>query len=407
MNKTLTLTLPLAAIVLVGCGGSSSSDNNGPDTGGLPTTKQEFTSSATWVLTPVAGSSACFDFDANAEVTPCEGTAWDMRIKQGSGQRDTPQFYTNSGPLAAGKGGALGDTFNFSWKQLQGMKDTSTSPDGDPLLGPMFLTDSMDNAFASDNAFGGEAFAYVNQKILSKYSVFLISLDNTAAYDANSADIYAVQFVDYYGGATGSTSGYPKVRYAKLSDLTNVKEVSINASTNWAYFDLTTGEVTEKAGTWQLGFNRYNIITNSGDSGSGSVGSFLAQKANGFYNEDGSVKTDKLTDATLIANAKALLTNNSGWSTPSAADKWVKDSLTSALNPAYQGNVQTGLDYGFYLYTGLNASHPAGVHKFVANPENGVLLRSGEGNSYARVHLTNIENGQYTFNFEVAPASTK
>ncbi|MFY9178917.1 MAG: hypothetical protein WAO12_03945, partial [Venatoribacter sp.] len=113
---------------------------------------------------------------------------------------------------------------------------------------------------------------------------------------------------------------------------------------------------------------------------------------------------DKLTDATLIANAKALLTDNSGWSTPSAADKWVKDSLTSALNPAYQGNVQTGLDYGFYFYTGLNADHPAGKHAFIANPDNGVLLRSGEGNSYARVHLTNIAEGQYTFDFDVAPA---
>lgn len=403
MNKILTLTLPLAAIFLVGCGGSSSSDNNGPDTGGLPTTKQEFTSSATWVLTPAAGSSACFDFDANAEVTPCEGTAWDIKASLGTGARDSVQFYTNSGPLTTGKGGSLGSPFDYSWEQLQGMKDTSTSPDGDPLLGPMFLTDSMNNGFSDAGPYG--SFEYTNQKILSEHAVYLITLDNTEDYAADSDDIYAVQLVDYYGGATGSTSGYPKVRYAKLSDLTNVKEVSINASTNWAYFDLTTGQTVSKSGNWQLGFNRYNIITNSGDSGSGSVGSFLAQKANGFYNEDGSVKTDKLTDATLIANAKALLTDNSGWSTPSAADKWVKDSLTSALNPAYQGNVQTGLDYGFYLYTGLNASHPAGMHKFVANPENGVLLRSGEGNSYARVHLTDITDGQYTLSFDVAPAT--
>jgi len=406
MNKHLKFGLPLAAaIFLVGCGGSSSSDNNGPDTGGLPTTNQKFFDTAQWIIAPTAGTETCFDFDSNGEVD-CAVGIWDMKLSLGAGARDSAKFYTNSGPLATGKGGALGNTFNFSWEQLQSMQDTSTAPDGNPLLGPMFLTDSMDNAFASDNAFGGEAFAYVNQKILSKYSVFLISLDNAAAYDANSADIYAVQFVDYYGGANGSTSGHPKVRYAKLSDLTTVKEVSINASTNWAYFDLTTDQTVSKSGNWQLGFNRYNIITNSGDSGSGSVGSFLAQKASGFYDDQGQLLEDKLTDSSLIAQAKTLLTDRSKWTTPTAATDWQKDTLTSALNPEYKGTVMTGFDYGFYLYTGMNESHPAGKHKFVANPQNGVLLRSGEGNSYARVHLTDITDGQYTFDFEVAPVTT-
>ena len=405
MNKLLTLALPLAAaIALVGCGGSSGSSDKANDTkkeDNKTEVPQTFSSTAQWIVSPTPGSSTCFDFDTNKDVN-CDGIEWDIKLVMGAGSRATPQFYTNSGPIASGKGGTLGSPFNYSWAELQSMQDTSTTPDGDPMLGPMFLTDSMNNGFSDEGPYG--AFEYAHQKILSEHAVYLITLNNASDYDASSNDIYAVQLVDYYGGATGSTSGYPKVRYAKLSDLTNVKEVSVNASTDWAYFDLTTGQTVSKDGNWQLGFNRYNIITNSGDSGTGSVGSFLAQKAAGFYDADGKVDTDKLTNTALIASAKALLTNRSGWDTPAAAKDWKKDALKSALNPAYQGDVRTGLDYGFYFYTGLNADHPAGTHAFIANPENGVLLRSGEGNSYARVHLTNIAEGQYTFDFDVAPA---
>lgn len=406
MQRSLTLALPLAAAIsLVGCGGGSSSQNDDElDTGGLPTTQQEFTSSATWVVTPTAGNSTCFDFDANNDVN-CDGTAWDMKISLGSGSRDTAKFYTNSGPKAAGKGGALGDTFNFSWEELQAMKDTSTAPDGNPLLGPMFVSDNMSNGFTDTGAYG--AFEYSSQKILSKYSVFLVTTDHSEAYSANSDNIYAVQLVNYYGGDTGSKSGYPEVRYVKLSELGTegaVKTEQVDASTSWAYLDLTTGSTTTQNGSWHLGFSRYNIITNSGDSGSGKTGTFEAQKAAALYADDGSVIKDKLTDSSFIDEAKKLLTNSADWATPAAASNWKKDTLKSALNPDYKGKVMAGLDYGFYFYTGLNEAHPAGKHAFIANPDNGVLLRSGDGKSYARVHLTNIDAGQYTFEFDVAPA---
>ena len=405
MNKIFKLGLPLAtAILLVGCGGSSSSDDSTPPTQPEADSAQKFTSTAQWVITPTAGSSACFDFNSNAE-TACEGTSWDMKLALGTGARDSAQFYTNSGPLATGKGGALGDTFNFTWAELKSMQDTATAPSGDPLLGPMFLSDSMDNAFASDNAFGGAVFEYHAQKILSKYSVFLVTLDSSEDYSAASSNIYAVQFSDYYGGATGKDSGYPKLRFVQLSDSSaSVQEKQLDASSAWTYLNLATGAEVTKDDTWHLGFNRYNVISNSGASGNGTVGTFVAQTAAGFYDAEGNVDPAKLTDSSLIATAKTLLTNKADWATPSAANDWKKDALVSALNPDYQGNVMTGLDYGFYLYTGMNADHPAGVHKFVANPDNGVLLRSGDGKSYARVHLTTITDGQYTFDFDVAPA---
>lgn len=405
MNKQIKYSLPLAAaILLIGCGGSSSNNDSASTPEPEIESVQKFTQNAQWIIKPTAGSSTCFDFDNNAETT-CQGTAWDMKLALGTGARDSAEFYTNSGPLAAGKGGALGGTFNFTWAELESMEDTTTSPNGDPLLGPMFLSDSMNNAFASDNAFGGAVFEYHAQKILSKYSVFLVTLDNNEDYSEASDNIYAVQFSDYYGGASGKDSGYPKLRFVQLSDANaTIQEKQLNASSRWTYLNLVTGAEVTKNDTWHLGFNRYNVITNSGASGNGKVGTFAAQTADGFYDSEGNVDPAKLTDASLITAAKSLLTDSSGWKTPDTAKDWKKDTLVSALNPAYQGSVMTGLDYGFYSYTGMNADHPAGMHKFVANPENGVLLRSGDGKSYARVHLTNIVDGQYTFDFDVAPA---
>lgn len=185
-----------------------------------------------------------------------------------------------------------------------------------------------------------------------------------------------------------------------------VKEVQVNASTSWTYLNLETGKEVTKDQAWHLGFSRYNVITNSGNSGAGTVGSFAAQKVADFYDANGDVDASKLTDATLIAAAKNLLTSSSGWATPAAATNWQKDSLKSALNPTPTGDVSTGFNYGFYTYTGMNATHPAGMHKFVANPDNGVLLRSSDAKTYARVHLTSITSGQYTFAFDVAPAVT-
>lgn len=410
MKSTIKYAMPLAAaILLVGCGGSSSnSKKDDLDLGGLTTTSLKFTSTATWSVTPTAGESICFDFDKNADVE-CTGTAWDIKLSLGTGARDSAQFFTNSGPLATGKGGSLGDPFNFSWAELKAMKDTSTSPDGDPLLSPMFITDSMDNAFASDNPFGGTVFEYADQAILPKLSVFLVTTDNTEAYSDTSDNVYAIQISKYKNAA--GVSGHPTIRYVKVSDVTasganaTVTEKTVDASANWVYLNLETGATTtNKSGAWHLGFNRYNIITNSGNAGTGKVGTFEAQKYADFF-EDDEVVIDNVANMTPTqrTEAEAMLTDAEGWNTPAAASNWKKDTLKSALNPAYKGSPFTGIDYGFYLYTGMS-DHPAGQHKFVANPDNGVLLRSGEGNSYARVHLSSITDDLYTFDFDVAPA---
>ena len=417
MTHYAKLALPLAsALLLAACGGASDSKTSGStgdkDNGKPPAASvQSFSAKAQWALKPTAGSTTCFDFDSNKDVA-CEGSAWDMKASLGTGSRDSVQFFTNSGPKATGKGGALGDTFNFTWAQLAELKDTSKMPDGNPLLSPMFIIDSMNNAFASDNAYGGTAFEYAEQKIHVKYPVYLVTLNSAEAYSASSSNIYAVQLAGYYGGDTGNKSANIKVRYVKLSELGNdgaVKEVSVDASQGWAYLDLTTGATVAADGTWQLGMNRYNVVTNSGASGSGTVGSFVAQELDEFYADDGKVIVAKLSDPTLVDKAKNMLTNNSAWDTPEKASEWEKDTLKSPLNPTPKDlvmnpPVEVKQDYGFFTFTGKPMQSS---FVFTANPERGVLLRSGEGNSYARVHLSSIAEGIYTFDFDVAPAAAK
>ena len=78
------------------------------------------------------------------------------------------------------------------------------------------------------------------------------------------------------------------------------------------------------------------------------------------------------------------------------------------MNPAYTG-VFPNLDYGWYTYNG-------GTHQLNAKPidkAQGALLRSAEGNSYARVRLEKINYPDNTataatswvFKFDIQPAS--
>src|SRR5690554_1680456 len=80
MNKQIKYGLPLAAaILLIGCGGSSSNDDSASTPESEIESVQKFTQNAQWIIKPTAGSSTCFDFDNNAETT-CQGTAWDMKL---------------------------------------------------------------------------------------------------------------------------------------------------------------------------------------------------------------------------------------------------------------------------------------------------------------------------------------
>ncbi|MAS25335.1 MAG: hypothetical protein CMI03_06845 [Oceanospirillaceae bacterium] len=432
MKPVFKWSLPLvAALTMTACGGgssgsSSASDSNagsgsnndsGEDSSpGIDTSVNQFTSAAQWVVQPQTGDSLCFDFNTNAEVS-CSGEDWDIRLDMGG---RTPSFFTNSGESGDGSGGTLGSPFAYSWETLQAFNTGMTDNEGNALNSRAYLADSLDNAFTnSDNSIGSAVFEYTEtHRLLSNYSVFLVTTDNTNAFDSSDDNVYAVQITSYYGGASGSESGYPTIRWVNVAALTadpdtTVQEVTLDASSDWVYFDLISGSTVAEpsADNWQLGFSRYSVKTNSGISGDSAAGSFFAQQPAGFYDAEGTAIISAFSDGDVIAAAEAALTDTSGWAEWGSRTAWATDAAYSSLNPDYQGAYPGLLEYGFYSYDPTGAV--AGTaHMLVAAPENGVMLRSGSGNSYARMHLSSLQYADaadassqttWTFDFEVQP----
>ena len=93
-------------------------------------------------------------------------------------------------------------------------------------------------------------------------------------------------------------------------------------------------------------------------------------------------------------------------------------SVPGALSPTYTGAYPNALNYGWFNYYPTDAAGTAaGVtqHMLKANPEAATLIRSSTGNSYARMHLTNIQYATatpaytgkqtWTFEFDIQPAN--
>ncbi len=165
----------------------------------------------------------------------------------------------------------------------------------------------------------------------------------------------------------------------------------LNATNDWVYFDLVNAVQVTSTGNWQIAFNRYDLKLNGGKSGSGTVGGFVGETPAGFYDSNDkpvAAKFQSTTPADTLADLTAA-----NMAKPATASAWIKDSVTSSLDPASQGTYPSALNYGWYTYyptaaTAGAAGLPAVAHLIQANPGNASLLRTGEGTGYARFHLT-------------------
>lgn len=386
-------TLTLAGL-LAACGGSDDSTETV-----TPTPTTSFTQSATWTFAlPAANAAICYDFDTQAVVADCTGTAWDLKVKS-SGL--TGSLWTNSGTSGTGNGAAVGGPFDHTWAELLTWLNGTTDPVGGVLPSQAYLKDTASSVFTGTNAIQSTAFEYAvtgetDHSLYPNYRTFLITTDNTKVDNVSTTDtkVFALQVTGYYGGATNTTSGYPSIRWVDRADPATVKTATLNATAGWVYYDLVNSAEVAVTGAWQIAFNRYTVKLNGGESGSGKVGGFLGKTPAGFYDSTGAVVVAKFTSTTNTADTLADLTA-SDIAVPSTASRWVKDATTSPLSPAYTGTYPNALDYGWLTYypttTAASAAGlPAVAHLTKANPERATLLRSGEGTSYARFHLTSI-----------------
>lgn len=430
----------LMVLVLAGCGGgdggsSAASTDTSATTGNTTTgtatgsttgtttdgSADLFTKKATWTFTaPASGASVCYDFDAAAEVAGCEGTRWDMKVT--GGQRGV-QFGTNSGPNGTGQGGTYAGASSafLDWTELQTWKSGTRFPAGDQVPARLYFPDVAQSAFRGTNAINTAAFEYglkgENDHLLyPTYRVFLVTTDNANTSTTGTADapVFALQITGYYGGDTGTVSGHPSFRWVDRSHAgATPRTATVDASRGWVYFDLVSGTTASESGTWHIAFNRYQVRVNGGVSGTGKGGSIVGVTPSGLYADNG---TTPVVSAFTSATPEQYL----AWLTSSelpATATWVVDSRQSSLTPDGVRSASGTFDFGFYSYyptadLAAAAGLPATAHTLGANPARGALIRSGEGTSYARVHLTGIAYQDsssptsaqtWTFDFDVQP----
>ncbi|MGO3083424.1 HmuY family protein [Psychrobacter celer] len=404
----LLFSSSLLALSMTGCGGSSdgsSSGNNGnSDNDGStpPASSASFSETATWQVTNLAPDSAtCYDFDAKAE-SSCDGDTWDIKFEN---QARSVKLWSNSGDSGAGMGGVFG---LIDWSDLSRYTNATLDPDTDRDISLHYNEDRSGGVFTAKPWFEynlqGKHQLYPNNR------VYMVTTDSSSAMTDSSVQqpIYALQITNYYNDA--GKSGYPTIRWIDTALPNQVQTQTINATSNddWVYVDLKTGQSsTDKDSTWQIGFKRNDVILNGGDSGSGKIGGYLAATPAGYYDaKDEPIVSQFITDGS--AATLADLTSTADYDKPLSARSWVIDSKGSDLNPAYTGNFPN-LDFGWYTYNGM-------THQLNAKPldsAQGALIRSAEGNSYARMRLDKINYPDSTattatsweFKLDIQPAS--
>lgn len=397
--------LGLAASVLLLLAACSDSDNNNGGNTPPPSDAQFSTETLSWVFDLPSGSdSLCFDIDAGEETVCDDGVDWDLKVTSGG---RTVNFWTNSGVSGEGDGGALG---LFDWTELLGWINATTDPGSGQDVSGLYFADSASSVFSQSSWYAYNLLG--THQLHPNYRVYLVDGDPSDS----ATPQFALQVIGYYGGSSGTTSGYPRIRWIDRAEPETVNEQTIDASSHaaWVYVDLATGDILEldaemaaESTAWHIAFMRNEIKLNGGSSGPGSTAGFLGKTPDGFYDEDGEPVTATFTSTTPEQTLAELTAAD--MAEPARPNAWVSDSTSSVLNPPYTGSYPQPLDYGWFTYTPT-------THFLTANPENGALLRSGTGDSYARFRLTDITYANpavatsqttWTLEFNVQPAASE
>lgn len=428
--KPLAPCIVMAAL-LAGCGssdetnpvGSDQQDNSGSQQQGDGDAQASGFGDAQQmaVLLPAPGQSVCLDLDGNSQSPDCSGAAWDIKVTS-SGR--SASLYSNSGSSGSGQGGVFGSPLDWTWAELQTYPSGQETPAGEAISPRLYVADAATGAFSSDAGSSvGAAFEYgLNDTHLlyPTYRVFLVTSDSSSADAIGTAasPVYAVQIIGYYGGASGSESGHISLRWIdrRFPGSVNTAVIDATGEAGPAYFDLGSGTVVDASGNWQIAFQRFNVLLNGGDSGSGSVGGFLARTPVGLYDDSG----EPVTQSFLNADPAVMLAELTGsdLEAPASERDWVVDEIGSLLSPAYTGTYPGALNFGLYSYyptadAASAAGLPATAHLLGANSSAGALIRSGEGSSFVRFRLLGIDyadsadsGSQQTWRFEYAVQPT-
>ena len=422
LSQQLSRIFALSSLALLvsACGGGGSSDSSANTTPTTPTppttpttpTTPPVTSSdlfslkgKTWTLTPAKDTSYCYDIDTQKEVANCAGNDWDLKFYMGT---RTPALFTNSGVSGSGSGGALSSPFNATWLELSKQQDATQ---GGSIPSAAWIVDAYSNAFMDTTRGFNSFFEYDlfgDHRMSPNFNTYLLSTDSSSKNVKGTAEkpVFALQVTGYY---QGTASGHISLRHIDTNQPTNIKTMTVDATTGWNYVNLQQGTVSKsRDSTWQIAFNRYNVEVNS------TVGSVAALQPEGFYDADRKPVLDQFKNANALNNTAIALETVAK---QDSVTRWGSNAINSLLNPNFQGNYPNKLSYGWYnYYPTLAAAQADGLvkeHTLAANPNAGSLIRGNTGKSYARMHLKEIKyadptdfNSQttWTFEFDIQPA---
>jgi hypothetical protein len=166
------------------------------------------------------------------------------------------------------------------------------------------------------------------------------------------------------------------------------RTITVDASAGWAFVALGDEarqvEVADAASStaWDIAFFATSVMLNGGDAGPGGVvGHCLCANADLTDAEVGA-----LTAEAALAAFEAVTAED----VPPSGEAWETDALVPALQ-------------GWYAYDPV-------AHVVSANPNRVWKLRAADGQAYAKLHVTGIEDatqaeaGRVTFEYAVQPA---
>src|SRR5262249_8026359 len=149
----------------------------------------------------------------------------------------TGSLWTNSGTSGTGAGGAFGGPFDHTWTALAAWLNGTTDPVSGAIPATLFFKDAASGVFTGSNSIQAAAFEYgvageTDHKLYPTYRTFLITTDNSKADTTSTVatSVFALQVTGYYGGAGGTTSGYPSFRWVDTAAPATVKTATVNAS---------------------------------------------------------------------------------------------------------------------------------------------------------------------------------
>lgn len=199
-------------------------------------------------------------------------------------------------------------------------------------------------------------------------------------------------------GCGGSDNSLESSNENDQNDQFSRKVVDATSDDKAVYLNLDTGKVlrlTEEeasnSSAWHLSFKRDAIQVNNGAVGGGDVKGAVLEPQDKFYTDSGEPRFDLLKQAANNDSKKAAVT-----ATYPAPDQW------------YGGEVTNRFGDKWYTYDRT-------THAVVEDSSVGWLVRSAEGNSYARMRVKELKfdpaqgatGNKFNIEFDVQPEGTE